>query len=195
MSLEQLQAAGGAMLNQAAAAGQTTELQVSEGKGPARPEMAVNDGPSVSFSISAPLDDRLASRSPVARGRPDRAPGGLLREGHARVDAAGLSPGEAHQPERDGPPARRSDRVRRAATSSAGCGSPWWPPASPSSPGSASIRRSRSAAAWSRNRARCRGAIRSSTTSSGSACGTIATGRSSSSCGTACPGRRASRSP
>jgi hypothetical protein len=56
MALEQLQAAGAAQLNQAAARGQSAELRVVENKAGEEPEPAAQGGPSVAFSIPGPLD-------------------------------------------------------------------------------------------------------------------------------------------
>jgi hypothetical protein len=54
-SPEQAQAFGGAMLNQAAASGQSEELRVSDSQGPS-PVSAEKDSPSVTFAIASKLD-------------------------------------------------------------------------------------------------------------------------------------------
>jgi hypothetical protein len=55
LSLEQAQASGGAMLNQAAAGDQAEELRVVDGQDP-RASAAEKDGPSVAFAVAGRLD-------------------------------------------------------------------------------------------------------------------------------------------
>ena len=135
--------------------------------GPAGRSLAEKDSPSVTFPIAGRLDIPSRPDPQLLEVARIELAGRLLRQGHARADAAGLSPGQADQQERAGAPARRGDGLRRRrfrGPDAAAAGGrrravprrvrrrpavPGQPPPGPEVC------------------ARCRGAIRSSTTSSG----------------------------
>ena len=168
MSMELAQTAVGARLNQAAATDQAEELRVADETRTAD-SPAEKDAPQRDVPDRGPTRHPLAERPAVARGRAGGADGRILRQGRTRADSARLSTGQADATRVSSCSCRARPRSMSAPTSWAGCGCPWSPPASRSSADSAWTRSSRSAVGWSASRDRCRGAIRSSIMSSGSA--------------------------
>ena len=99
LAMEQFQASGGARLNREAATDQAEELRVAD-----RQDAAIVLGrerqPKRDVSHHGPPRYPLAARSAVARSRAGGAASRLLRQGCARLDTAGISPGQAHEQKR-----------------------------------------------------------------------------------------------